>query len=169
MSACCPPGTSFAPTVHPHLPQPITAVQLNGDRLRHSNHHFWEWNPGQAINPRGPFQLALLGSNKQVKRGSGCVFCMVAAAAAMPCHCAHSAHPKLLDHQNMALSPSQQAGAAGHVQGAAISGPQGPIQGGMKGCARAARGDGEGEAGRRAGTGASCDSIKKPCSELDLC
>ncbi|KAI7835849.1 hypothetical protein COHA_010246 [Chlorella ohadii] len=47
---------------------PITAVQLNGDRLRHSTNHFWEWNPGKAINPKGPFQLALLGSNKQVLR-----------------------------------------------------------------------------------------------------
>ncbi|PRW57682.1 Expansin 1 [Chlorella sorokiniana] len=47
---------------------PITAVQLNGDRLRHSTNHFWEWNPGKAINPPGPFQLALLGSNKQVLR-----------------------------------------------------------------------------------------------------
>lgn len=27
-----------------------------------------EWNPGKAINPKGPFQLALLGSNKQVLR-----------------------------------------------------------------------------------------------------
>lgn len=29
-----------------------------------------EWNPGKAINPRGPFQLALLGANKQVLRAT---------------------------------------------------------------------------------------------------
>lgn len=32
--------------------------------------HCREWNPGKAINPRGPFQLALLGANKQVLRAT---------------------------------------------------------------------------------------------------
>jgi hypothetical protein len=49
--------------------QPILAVQVNGDRLRHETNNFWSWNPSRgAINPRGPFDVALLGANRQVLR-----------------------------------------------------------------------------------------------------
>ena len=41
---------------------------MNGDRLRHSTSNYWDWNPGQAINPKGPFEIALLGANRQVLR-----------------------------------------------------------------------------------------------------
>lgn len=48
---------------------PILAVQVNGDRLRHETNNFWSWNPtGGAINPRGPFDIAILGANRQVIR-----------------------------------------------------------------------------------------------------
>ena len=47
---------------------PISAVQLNGERLKRDTTSWWSYNPGQAINPRGPFALALLGSNKEVLR-----------------------------------------------------------------------------------------------------
>lgn len=49
--------------------QPILAAQVNGDRLRHETNNFWSWNPTKgAIDPRGPFDIALLGANKQVLR-----------------------------------------------------------------------------------------------------
>lgn len=48
--------------------QPITAVQVNGQRLKHENNNYWSWNPtGGSINPwSGPFTFALLGDNGQV-------------------------------------------------------------------------------------------------------
>lgn len=49
--------------------QPILAAQVNGDRLKHESNNFWSWNPSRgAINPRGPFDIALLGANRQVIR-----------------------------------------------------------------------------------------------------
>lgn len=47
--------------------QPVVAVRINNQLLKHnSGGNWWEWNPGQAINPRGPFKLDLLGNNRQV-------------------------------------------------------------------------------------------------------
>ncbi|GAB4818173.1 hypothetical protein N2152v2_005219 [Parachlorella kessleri] len=47
--------------------QPVIAVRMNGQLLKRSaSGNWWEWNPGQAINPRGPFKVDLLGANKQV-------------------------------------------------------------------------------------------------------
>lgn len=48
--------------------QPILAVMVNGDRLRHESNHYWSWNPSKPINPRGGFDVAILGANKQVLR-----------------------------------------------------------------------------------------------------
>ena len=42
---------------------------MNGQLLRHETSHWWSWNPqGGAIDPRGPFSFALLGSNDEVLR-----------------------------------------------------------------------------------------------------
>lgn len=52
--------------------QPIAAVALlqgNGVppvRLRQSSSNWWNFNPGQVIDPRATFGLALLGANRQV-------------------------------------------------------------------------------------------------------
>lgn len=49
--------------------QPIIAVQVNGDLLKHETNNYWSWNPSKgAINPRGPFDFALLGANRQILR-----------------------------------------------------------------------------------------------------
>lgn len=48
--------------------QPIAAVAVNGDRLRRSTSNWWDWNPGAPIDPRGPFEIALLSSNREVLR-----------------------------------------------------------------------------------------------------
>ncbi|KAI3434688.1 hypothetical protein D9Q98_002751 [Chlorella vulgaris] len=47
---------------------PIAAVAVNGDRLRRSTSNWWDWNPGAPIDPRGPFEIALLSSNREVLR-----------------------------------------------------------------------------------------------------
>jgi hypothetical protein len=49
--------------------QVITAAQINGQRLKHESDNFWSWSPTQgAIDPRGPFEFALLGETRQVLR-----------------------------------------------------------------------------------------------------
>jgi hypothetical protein len=47
----------------------IQAVQVNGQRLKHESDHYWSWSPtGGPIDPRGPFDFAFLGANRQVLR-----------------------------------------------------------------------------------------------------
>jgi len=65
----------YASTTPPHptpppapLLQPIVAVQVNGDRLKLGSSNFWDWNPGKPINPRGPFEIGLAASTRQVLR-----------------------------------------------------------------------------------------------------
>ena len=67
-SAAPAPHPAARPAAPPPAPQPISAVQVNGQLLKHSTSNYWEWNAGQAINPRGPFDFALLGANRQVLR-----------------------------------------------------------------------------------------------------
>ncbi|PSC72982.1 Expansin 1 [Micractinium conductrix] len=47
---------------------PIVAAQINGDRLRPGTSNYWEWNPGKAIDPSQPLELALAGATRQVLR-----------------------------------------------------------------------------------------------------
>lgn len=55
----------------PDSMQVVVAARLNGKLLKRSaSGNWWEYNPGQAINPRGPFRLELLGRNREVLRVS---------------------------------------------------------------------------------------------------
>lgn len=56
-------AVSFANSIYT-----ITAAQLNGNNLVHGSDNYWSWNPTAAINPNGPFQLALLASDGQIKQ-----------------------------------------------------------------------------------------------------
>lgn len=47
----------------------ITAVQVNGELLRHSTSNYWDWSPARGpIAPRAGFNIALLGANREILR-----------------------------------------------------------------------------------------------------
>jgi hypothetical protein len=50
-------------------PNANQSIQYTGDRLKHSTSNDWQWTPTKgAIDPRGPFDIALLGVNREVLR-----------------------------------------------------------------------------------------------------
>lgn len=64
-----PGGTAYYQSFgFPNSRQVITAVVVNGERLRHTTAHLWEWNPGQPIDPTRGFEFAFLGANREILR-----------------------------------------------------------------------------------------------------
>ncbi|PRW58855.1 Endoglucanase 1 [Chlorella sorokiniana] len=49
-------------------PGATPSIVVNSQRLVRSSAGWWDWNPGQPINPSAPLDVALQGGNKEVLR-----------------------------------------------------------------------------------------------------